>query len=411
MLGTYLQNASHATVPSAALNRSALAVLAVSDEMAVAAVSLPHGASCEGYFVSGAGSPEFNGCYHQQGAQPLFVHDAAHELYTYEGQWRLGLKGANLSYIADALSAWPPESSGGCGMLWVQSGTPEEGADPCPAVKRLLPPAPPVPPPPPPPPLPPVPPLPPMRLVWEDHFDGSALDTSRWSVLEQVHRGGVYTKGNVRVEDGALVLRTRAENLTIDQDGKPTRFYVSSGAVNTSRTAEQRFGRWEVRVQLPLVAASEGYTLHSSIWLFSDVANSNRSGCAQEIDVVEQYAAGGGSYKPSRAVAALHPFTGNRTAPGGCRKPTWPRPARTQAVGDWTGAWTRFAVDWTDEWIAMSVDDTPYALFDSASAVATFTDPLFLALTACVMQRIPPTRLDTLPLEYRIDYVKVYEWV
>ena len=44
-------------------------------------------------------------------------------------------------------------------------------------------------------------------------------------------------------------------------------------------------------------------------------------------------------------------------------------------------------------------------------AIATFTDPLFLALTSCVMDRVPPTASDKFPLEYLVDWVRVYEWV
>ena len=366
---------------------------------------------CVGYFLSGAGTPSFNGCYRQKGSAPSFVLDQGHELYSWDGIWRLGLSGANVSYLAAIPSVWPPESSGGCGVYWLQSGTPQQGADPCPAVKCLLPPAPSFPPPPPPPPPPPMPPTPPMRLVWEDNFDGVDLNTSLWSVLEQVHRGGVYTHANVRVEGGALILRTIAENLTIEQGGVLTQFYVSSGAVNTSRFAEQRYGRWEARVRLPLVAGSQGYTLHSSIWLFADSSNPQRSGCPQEIDVVEQYAAGVGSFTPSRAAANIHPFNGSRDAPSGCIKQPYPRPRSSEAIGDWTSNWTVFTLDWTEDWIAMRVDGQPYALFDqSPAALVAFTDPLFLALTACVMERVPPTQLDLFPLEYLVDWVRVYEW-
>ena len=87
------------------------------------------------------------------------------------------------------------------------------------------------------------------------------------------------------------------------------------------------------------------------------------------------------------------------------------QPPQTAATGDWTGTWTRFAVDWTDTWIGMAVDDRPYAIFDRVpGAVSSFTDPLFLALTACVMQRTPPTPADSFPLEYLVDWVRVYEW-
>jgi hypothetical protein len=44
------------------------------------------------------------------------------------------------------------------------------------------------------------------------------------------------------------------------------------------------------------------------------------------------------------------------------------------------------------------------------TAVAAFTDPLFFALTACVMDRVPVTAKDVLPLRYEVDWVKVFTW-
>ena len=59
----------------------------------------------------------------------------------------------------------------------------------------------------------------------------------------------------------------------------------------------------------------------------------------------------------------------------------------------------------------MYVDGKVYANYDKQSAaVGAFTDPLFLALTACVMGRVPVRPGDVFPLEYLIDYVKVYKF-
>ena len=354
-----------------------------------------------------------NGCYEvggSYGTNTLYVLDSGHELYSWDGVWRLGLHGVNVSYTSTMKQDAPPESSGGCGMTsgWVCEGA--MGRDPCPAVRRMgLPPtpAPPPTPSPTPQPTPPAPAPSAMRLVWEDEFDSPILNESRWNVLEQVHRGGVYTRDNVRIVDGALVLRTVARNMTIQQGGRPIPFYVASGAVNTSGLLEQRTGRWEARVKLPAVAQSTGYTLHSSIWLFSDTRNPARSGCPQEIDVVEQYAVQTKA-TVSNAVANLHPFEGNRSS---CVKHAY-GPYEGTATGDWTSDWTTFTVDWTDKWIAMYVNGKLYANFGAnPDAVSKFTDPLFLALTACVMQRTPPVAADNFPLEYKIDRVKVYEWV
>ena len=81
------------------------------------------------------------------------------------------------------------------------------------------------------------------------------------------------------------------------------------------------------------------------------------------------------------------------------------------ARGDWTTKWTTFVVDWTENWIAMYVDGKVYANYNTQmAAVQEFTDPLFLALTACVMNRVPVVSDDAFPLEYLIDYVKVYKF-
>ena len=57
----------------------------------------------------------------------------------------------------------------------------------------------------------------------------------------------------------------------------------------------------------------------------------------------------------------------------------------------------------------MWVNGKPYARF--AVQQGGFTDPLFFALTACVMDRVPPTAENSFPLYYLIDWIRVYEWV
>ena len=86
----------------------------------------------------------------------------------------------------------------------------------------------------------------------------------------------------------------------------------------------------------------------------------------------------------------------------------WQQRGLSQAVGDFSTQWVTFTLDWTPEYIAMYVDGQIYAHFVGGSA--GLTDDLFLALTACVMDRVPPTPEDEFPLEYDIDWVRVYAW-
>ena len=388
--------------------------------------------SCKGFLVSGAGSSDVDGCYHYASGcsdvlrSPCLVKDQGFELYRYEGVWRLGMHGFNVSYLAAAPSELPPTHGPDDWQCCNQSDG-LLGRKPCPSVTcpapchNIIPPTPPPPPPlpPPPPPIVPPPAAPPATLVLEDHFDGQTLNQSVWNVLDQVHVGGVYSPDNVFLRNGSLVLRTVARNQSVD--GVP--YYAASGAVNTSGLFAQRGGRFEARVKLPDVQQTAGFLLHSSVWLTADTGNVNNSGCDQEIDLAEQYPGNFGGRHPTSpketvVAGTLHPFTGSsRRGKNGCQ------PVRNEfghevqsnplfmSSGDFTSEWHVFRVDWNPRgWIAFYVDGQLTASFVNASSVAAFTDPLFIALTACVMGRVPVLPTDVLPQEYLVDYVRVYSF-
>jgi hypothetical protein len=140
------------------------------------------GGNCTGYLVRGAGDPAVNGCYKPVGllcgqGHPGFVLDKTHQLYSWGGQWKLGVCGkqGSVTYEAAHRSTWPPPNAiTSCGEFWVavNSTAHPDGSPPCPSVERSN--LGPTPPPPPPPPSPPAaPPPPPMRLVVEEHFNGA----------------------------------------------------------------------------------------------------------------------------------------------------------------------------------------------------------------------------------------------
>ena len=364
-------------------------------------------AQCVGYVVDGAGSADFDGCYTQNGTyegRPTYFKDATHQLYDYQRRWKLGLAGKYCSYQAAFQSDWPPESPGGCGDWSI--GPWNKGQGPCPSVRRSgLPPVPPAPPAPPAPPVPPAPPAPPMHIVFEDTFDGPNIDSSKWKVQESLNRGGIYRRNNTAVENGALVMRTVAENYTYG--GLP--YWVSSGAVSTSVNFSQRLGRWEASVKLPRPNESPSYTLHSSIWLNSgyDGAAHPSKTCADEIDVVEQYVGPRRPSPVSMGAGSLHMHD------AACvHTPAYPQGSDEvwSLDGDYTSKWTVFRLDWTDTWISMAVDNKTVATFTNASLVRSFTDVQPLILTATVMERVPTLPSDVFPQEYWVDWVRIYAW-
>eukprot|EP01048_Picozoa_sp_COSAG05_P016310 COSAG05_NODE_2083_length_3598_cov_2.077451_2_plen_199_part_00 len=81
------------------------------------------------------------------------------------------------------------------------------------------------------------------------------------------------------------------------------------------------------------------------------------------------------------------------------------------AHGDWSSDWSVFQLDWTENWLTMSVNGKLYVNYDRNASggerLPALNRPMFLWLTACVMNRVLPTADNIFPLEYLVDYVKV----
>jgi len=79
------------------------------------------------------------------------------------------------------------------------------------------------------------------RLVWQDEFDGPAVDESKWERIDGPRREAFWSRDDAYLDGkGCLVLRTR-------KDGDR----YTSGAVRTKSKFEHRYGFWECRCQFP----------------------------------------------------------------------------------------------------------------------------------------------------------------
>src|SRR5260221_7038397 len=96
------------------------------------------------------------------------------------------------------------------------------------------------------PPPPPPPPPGPWALVWQDEFDGAALDTTKW--VADIGGGGWgnaelerYTAppANARIESGNLVIEARHDST------------YTSARLKTQGKASWTYGRVEARIQIP----------------------------------------------------------------------------------------------------------------------------------------------------------------
>lgn len=121
-----------------------------------------------------------------------------------------------------------------------------------------------------------------FNLVWEDEFDGSSLDSSKWMYPEWItmRNGGYWNKAMVSVHDGNLDINTKYMPDGID--GCPAGYYT--GVVETRDLFEQCYGYFEVRCILP---PSTG--MWSAFWMMNEgVYNvDGRGDDGTEVDIFE----------------------------------------------------------------------------------------------------------------------------
>jgi beta-glucanase (GH16 family) len=235
---------------------------------------------------------------------------------------------------------------------------------------------------------------------WSDEFEGSAVDATRWHVMDEFPQAWPETpwrrnwkKENVTVEDGALVIRTVRE---------PVGF--STGAVVTGDWGkpvlfQQAFGRFEARVRFP---RQPGHWC--AFWLENpDVGRVDGSGRdGTEIDVMEK------AWLVDQAQHTLH-WDGYAAAHRSAEQLVTGR-----GLND--GGWHVFRVDWTPDEYVFFVDDRETW---RTRAGGVCQSPNWILLTEEIgnvgsgpgQWGVGPIEQATLPDEYRVDYVRVWRYV
>nr|WP_321354248.1 family 16 glycosylhydrolase [uncultured Draconibacterium sp.] len=135
-----------------------------------------------------------------------------------------------------------------------------------------------------------------LELVWEDNFDGDAVNTDNWTF--ETGAGGWgnnelqnYTAGdNAVVQDGILTITAEKVN-----EAKVAGSYTSSRMI-TSGKKEFTYGRMEIRAKLP-----SGTGIWPAIWMLgANIDDVGWPACG-EIDIMEYV-----GYKPNTVHATVH---------------------------------------------------------------------------------------------------------
>ncbi len=210
------------------------------------------------------------------------------------------------------------------------------------------------------------PPAPGLRLLWHEEFDGTALDSSRWTAYAGPRRDALNDPRAVAVADGALALAVWTEGGV-----------HSAGFVDTAGKFAATYGWYEARIRFSSAPGEWG-----AFWLQTPTMGApvgDVAAAGTEIDVVEHRAidtAGtdiSGRYGINLhwdGYGASHRHAGGEGAP----------PA---GAGSLQGRWHVYAVHWTPQGYTFYLDGVAqWATSDGLSR-----RPEFIKLTCEVQDR------------------------
>lgn len=242
------------------------------------------------------------------------------------------------------------------------------------------------------------------RLVWSDEFNGTSIDTSKWSFEENALGGynnesQYYTSRpeNARVENGHLVIEARKERFT-GPDG--TRDYTSA-RLRTLNKGDWLYGRIEARIKLPY-----GQGLWPAFWMLPTDNKYGKWAASGEIDILEAVnsnAAGGNTMYGSLHYGGVDPnnvFTTIGYTPA-------------SSIVD---NYHTYAVEWEPTEVRWYIDNVRHSVQNkwwSAGGPfpAPFDQRFHVLLNVAVGGNWPgnPDASTTFPQRMEVDYVRVYQ--
>ena len=239
------------------------------------------------------------------------------------------------------------------------------------------------------------------KLTWSDEFNGSAIDSTKWSFDLGGNGWGnheleTYTSRNVnaRVEAGSLVITARKETFT--GADKITRNYTSARLL-TKNKFTQAYGRFEARIRIPY-----GQGLWPAFWLLGENIDTVHWPNCGEIDIMENIGKEpsivhgtfhGPGYSGGNGIGASYTLAGDRK---------------------FADDFHTFALEWEPNIMRFYVDGglyqtrTPSDLPAGSSWV--FDHSFFMIVNVAVGGDWPgnPDVTTVFPQQMLVDYVRVY---
>lgn len=242
------------------------------------------------------------------------------------------------------------------------------------------------------------------KLVWQDEFNGTSLDTGKWNVLirENSKHGELqyYLPDEVTVSDGILRISSHKRKYGSKE--------FTSGRLDTDGKFAPVYGRFEIRAKLP-----GGKGLWPAHWLYPQdrdwmmekamedaVAGGKERLIPEErpwyseIDIMEYL-----GHEPNTIYGTVHycSFDGTRRSGSG----TW------RGKVDYSSDFHVYALEWEPDSIRWYVDDT--LIYATTNGIPH--KPHYLILNTAIGGSWPgdPDSTTVFPQYHDIDYVRYYQ--
>ena len=231
------------------------------------------------------------------------------------------------------------------------------------------------------------------KLIWEENFDGEALNEKNWNY--ELGDGcpwmcgwgnselQIYTKDNHRLQDGYLIVTARKE------EGKYT-----STRITTKGKKEFKYGRMEARLKLPM-----GSGVWAAFWMLgSNIGKVGWPMCG-EIDIMEYV-----GREPGSLFTTLH----TKDSHGNSKN------THKDAVKGIDEGFHTYAAEWTESQISFFVDGEHFYTFipeNDSEEVWPFDQPFYFLVNLAIGGNFGGKEVDDsiFPVEYVIDYIRVYQ--
>ena len=240
------------------------------------------------------------------------------------------------------------------------------------------------------------------ELVWNDEFEGEAIDLSKWEFEVNAQGGGnnelqYYTSRseNAFINDDKLVIQALAGTYTSEGI---TRDYTSA-RMRTKFKGDWLYGWFEVRAKLPV-----GQGLWPAIWMLPTDWEYGGWAASGEIDIMELL-----GHEPQKVYGTLHyggPY------PQNVHTGTY----MSLSEGNFTDEFHTFAIEWNENEFKWYVDGEHYQTqtnwYSTAGEYpAPFDKRFHIILNVAVGGNWPGNPDDTtiFPQTMEVEYVRVFQ--